>query len=95
MILQFIRYLLLNVLLFNTVILLDCELPNDLHVMRFVHSIFLKPNYISHIMKCVSFSVDQALPCNSQIHYATLKIIGIPILLLSSYFSFLRINIIF
>ena len=71
---------------------LDYGLPNDLHKIRFVDCKFLKPNYISHIMKCASFSADKALPCNSQIHYVTLKI-GIPIVLISSYFLFLRINI--
>ena len=68
-----IRYLLSNELLFNAVISLDYRLPNDLHKMRFVDCKFLKPNYISQIMKCVSFSADKALPCNSQIHYVTLK----------------------
>ena len=34
---------------------------------------FLKQNYIGHIMKCVSFSADEALPCNSQIHFVTIK----------------------
>ena len=58
---------------FNAVISLDYELPNDLHKMRLVDCKFLKPNYISHIMKCFSFSADKALPCNSQIHYVTLK----------------------
>ena len=62
-----------NILLFNAVIPLDYGLPNDLQKMRFVDCSFLKSNYISHIMKCVSFSVDKALPCNSQIHYVTLK----------------------
>ena len=61
--------------------------------MRFVDCKFIKPNYISNVMMCVSFSVDKALPCNSQIHYVTIKIIGIPIVLISSYFLCLRINI--
>ena len=65
--------LLSNVLLFNAVILLDYGLPNDLHKMRFVDCKLLKPNCIIHIMKCVSFSADKALPCNSQIHYVALK----------------------
>ena len=65
--------LLLNVLLFNAVISLDYGLPNVLHKMRFVDCNFLKQNYISHIMNCVSFSVDDALPYNSQIHYVTIK----------------------
>ena len=56
-----IRYLLSNVLLFNAVISLNYGLPNDLHEMRLVDCNFLKPNYISHIMKCVSFSADKAL----------------------------------
>ena len=73
MILQYIRYFLSNVLLFNAVISLDYGLPNDLNKMRFVDCKFQKPNYNSHIMKCVSFSADKALPCNSQIHYVTLK----------------------
>ena len=60
-------------LLLNAVISLDYGLPNDLHVMRFVECNIPKPNYISHIMKCVSFSADKTLPCNSQIHYVTLK----------------------
>ena len=47
-----------NVLLFNAVISLVDGLPNDLHKLKFVDCKFLKPNYISHIMKCVSFSVD-------------------------------------
>ena len=34
---------------------LDYGLPNDLHEMRFVDCKFLKPNYISHMMKCESF----------------------------------------
>ena len=60
--------------------------------MRFVDCKFLKPNYISHIMKCVSFSADKALPWNSQIQYVTPIIIGIPIDLIYIYFLFLRIN---
>ena len=52
---------------------LDYEQPNDLHEMGFVDCNFLKPNYISHMIKCVSFSADKALPCNRQIHYVTLK----------------------
>ena len=70
----YIRYLFSDVLLFNTVISLDYDigLPNDLHEMRFVNCNFLKPNYISHIMICVSFSADKALTCNDQIHYVTL-----------------------
>ena len=55
------------------VISLDYGLPNDLHKMRFVDCKFLKQNYFSHIMKYVSFSVDKALPCNSQIYYVTLN----------------------
>ena len=58
------------VLLFSAVISLDYGLPNDLNEMIVI---FLKPNYIRHIIKCVSFSPDKALPCNSQIHYVTLK----------------------
>ena len=58
---------------FNAAISLDYRLPNDLHKMRLVYCKFLKPNYISQIMKCVSFSADEALPCNSQIHYVTLE----------------------
>ena len=51
MISHYICYLLSNVLLFNAVISLDYELPNDLHKMRLVDCIFLKPNnYISHII---------------------------------------------
>ena len=68
------RYLLSNELLFNAVISLEYGLPIDLHKIMFVDCKFLKPNYISHIIKCVSFSVDKALPCNSQIHYVTLKL---------------------
>ena len=60
--LQLYRYLLSNVLLFNAVISFDFGLPNDLHEMRFVDCKFLKPNYISHIVKCVGFSADKALP---------------------------------
>ena len=71
---SYIRYLLSNVLLFNAVISLHYGLPNDLHEMRFIDCNFLKPNHISHIIKCVSFSADKALPCNRQIHYNTLKI---------------------
>ena len=52
---------------------LDYWLPNDLRKIRFVDCKFFKPNYISHIMKYISFSADKALPCNSQIHYVTLK----------------------
>ena len=55
-------HLLSNVVLFNAVISLDYELPNDLHEMRLVDCNFLKLNYISHIMKCVSFTADKALP---------------------------------
>ena len=58
--------------------------------MRFVDCKSIKPNYISHIMKCVSSSADKAY---GQIHYVTIKIIGIPIVLIFSYFLFLRINI--
>ena len=67
------RYLLSNVLLFSAVISLDYELQNDLDKMRFEDCTFQKPNYVSHIMKCVSFSADKTLPCNSQIPYVTLK----------------------
>ena len=70
---SYIRYLLSNVLLFNEIISLDYGLPNDLHEMRFVDCKFRKPNYISHIMKCVSFSADKALPCKSWNHYVNLK----------------------
>ena len=70
---SYIRYLLSNVFLFNAVISIDYGLPNDLHKLRFVDCTFLKPNYISYIMKCISFSADKTLPCNSQIHYVTLK----------------------
>ena len=70
---SYIRYLLSNVLLFNAVISLNYGLPNDLHEMRFVDWKLLKPNYTSHIIKCVSFLADKALPCNSPIHYVTLK----------------------
>ena len=61
-------HLLSNVLLSYAVISLGYGLPSDLHKMRFVDCKFQKPNYDSHIMKCVSFSADKALPCNSQIH---------------------------
>ena len=71
---SYICYLLSNVLLFNAVISLEYGLPNDLHKMRFVDCKLLKSNYISHIMKCVSFSADKALTCKSQIHYVTLKL---------------------
>ena len=57
-------YLLSNVLLFNAVMSLDYGLPNDLQEMRFVDCKFLKPSYISHIMKCVSF---QQIRCYSAI----------------------------
>ena len=67
------HYLLSNELLFNAVISLEYGLPIDLHKIMFVDCKFLKQNYISHIIKCVSFSADKALPCNSQIHYVTLK----------------------
>ena len=63
-------------LLFTAVISLDYGLPKDHkdhHEMRFVDCNFLKPNYISHIMQCVSFSADKALLCSSQNHYVTLK----------------------
>ena len=50
---------------FNAVISLDYGLPNDLHKIMFVDCKFLKPNYISLIMKCVSFSAHKALPYNS------------------------------
>ena len=43
-------------------------------------------------MMCLSFSVDKALPCNSQIHYVTLNNKN-PVVLFSDYFLFLRINI--
>ena len=51
---------------YYSIISLDYGLPNDLCKIRFVDCKFLKPNYISHIMKYVSFSADKALPCNSQ-----------------------------
>ena len=70
---SYISYLISNVLLFNSVISLDYGLPNDLGKMMFVDCKWLKPNYISHIMKCISFSAHKALPCNSQFHYVTLK----------------------
>ena len=69
----YVTYLLSNVLLFNAVISLDYGLRTDIHKMMFVDCKFLKPYYISHIMKCVSFSADKALPCNSPIHYLTLN----------------------
>ena len=69
------------------------SIPDLCTLTYFVDCTFLKPNYISHIMKCVSFSADKALPCNSQIHIRYPKIIGIPIVLISSYFLFLRFNI--
>ena len=73
MILQLSTLLTSNVLLFNAVISLDYGLPNDLHKMRFVDYKFLKLNYICYIMQCVSFLANKALPCNSQIHYVSLK----------------------
>ena len=69
---SYVRYSLSNVLLFNVVISLDYELPKDLHEMRFVGCNFLKTHYVSLIMKCVSFSADEVLFCNSFIHYDTL-----------------------
>ena len=64
---SYIRHLLSNVFLnvFNSVLSSDSGLPKDLKEMRFVGCDFLKPNYINHIMKYVSFSSDLALPCNS------------------------------
>ena len=53
--------------------LMHYGLPHDLHKMRFVDCKFPKPNHFNHIMRYVSFSVDKALPYNSQIHYAILK----------------------
>ena len=69
----YVTYFTFKCILFNAVISYDHGLPNDLHKLRFVDCKFLKPNYICHIMKCVSFSADKALPCNNQIHYVTLK----------------------
>ena len=90
MILKIYTLLTFNVLLFNAVISLDYRLPNDLHKMKFVDCEFIKPNYIIHIMKCVSSSADKGY---RQIHYVTIKIIEIPIVLIASYFLFVRINI--
>ena len=42
--------------------------------MMFVDYKFLKANYISHLMQCVSFSVHKDIPCNIQIHYITLPV---------------------
>ena len=55
-------YVTSNVLLFNAVKSLDYGLPNDLYNMRFVDCNFLKPNYISHIRKCVSFQRIRRYP---------------------------------
>ena len=71
--LQLYTLLTLNVLLFNAVLSLDHRLPKDLYGMRFVDCNFLKPYYTSHILKNVSFLAVEALPCNSNIHYVTLK----------------------
>ena len=60
MILQLYTLLTSNVLLFNEGISLNYGLPNDLSKMRFVDCKFLKPNYISHIRKCFSFSANKA-----------------------------------
>ena len=51
----------------------DYWLPNDLNEMRLVYCNCLKPNHTNHIIKCVSFSADKVLLCNSQIHYDTLN----------------------
>ena len=56
------RYLLSNVLLFNAVLSLDNGLTKDLQEMRFIDCNFLKPQYISHIIKYVRCSAVEALP---------------------------------
>ena len=61
-----------NVLIFNAVLSLDHRLPKDLLGIRFV-DYFLKPHYTSHIIKYISSLAVKVLPCNSTIHYVTLK----------------------
>ena len=70
---SYICYLLSNVFIFNAVLSLDHRLPKDLLGIRFVDYYFLKPHYTSHIIKYISFLTVEALPCNSTIHYVTLK----------------------
>ena len=57
----------------SSLISIDYELPKIPPRNESVVCNFLKQNYIGHIMKCVSFSADEALPCNSQIHFVTIK----------------------
>ena len=70
---SYIRYLLSNVLLFNAVLSLDHRLPKDLIGIRIEDCYFLKPHYTTHIIKYNSSLLVEALPCNSNIHYVTLK----------------------
>ena len=93
---RYMCYLLSNVLLFNAVISLDYWLPKGLREMRLVDCNFLKPNYISHITMWLAFQRIRRYPAIAKsLRYP--KIIGIPIVLISSCFSYmyLRINIIF
>ena len=69
---SYICYLLSNVLIFNAVLSLDHRLPTDLLGIRFV-DYFLKPYATSHIIKYISSLAVEVLPCNSTIHYVTLK----------------------
>ena len=64
--------LLSNVLIFNAVLSLDHRLLKDLLGIRFV-DYFRKPHYTSHIIKYISSLAVEVLPCNSTIHYVTLK----------------------
>ena len=54
------------------VLSLDHRLPKDLLGIRFV-DYFLKPHYTSYIIKYISSLAVEAFPCNSTIHYVTLK----------------------
>ena len=70
--LQLYMLLTFNVLIFNAVLSLDHRLPKYLLGIRFV-DYFLIPHYTSHIIKYISSLAVEALPCNSTIHYVTLK----------------------
>ena len=72
MLLQLYMLLTSNVLLLNVVLSLNNGLPKDLQ-MGFLHYNFLKLKYKSHIIMYVNSIAVTALPCNSEIHFVTLK----------------------
>ena len=73
MVLQLYTLLTFKSLLFNAVLSLGHRLPKNLLVIRFIYCYFLKPHYTSHIIKHISSLVVEVLPCNSNIHYVTLR----------------------